>query len=317
MVLAASATVALLAASPAFAVTLTNGVGDGQVTVAVTGGGEFGSASPAGGPTLYNPVGAIPPANAVYDATNYLRIGPVGQRTAIGSLPSQFGSVGPTETTSTFNSSGLNFALTQTLQNTETGGVQTGSLLTQTYVITNTTGGALDFELLRYVDGDLLFDGSRADGGGALISGGNRVLFETDSATGASDNATFLGIYSTGGTDLGYLIDNFGTVGGIIQSGSTLLNTIAGDGDHDGFIDAGAGYDVALGLGRGFSLGAGQSTTYTTYTIFGSGLPSDVVVAPPVGGVPEPSAWALMLVGFGGLGAALRRRRTSSALAAA
>jgi hypothetical protein len=28
-----------------------------------------------------------------------------------------------------------------------------------------------------------------------------------------------------------------------------------------------------------------------------------------VAGVPEPSAWALMLIGFGGLGAALRRRR--------
>lgn len=27
------------------------------------------------------------------------------------------------------------------------------------------------------------------------------------------------------------------------------------------------------------------------------------------GGVPEPAAWALMLVGFGGLGAALRSRR--------
>jgi hypothetical protein len=31
------------------------------------------------------------------------------------------------------------------------------------------------------------------------------------------------------------------------------------------------------------------------------------------GGVPEPSAWALMLLGFGGLGAAMRRRRTAAA----
>jgi hypothetical protein len=30
------------------------------------------------------------------------------------------------------------------------------------------------------------------------------------------------------------------------------------------------------------------------------------------GGVPEPAAWALMLVGFGGMGAALRRRRLAA-----
>jgi hypothetical protein len=35
------------------------------------------------------------------------------------------------------------------------------------------------------------------------------------------------------------------------------------------------------------------------------------------GGVPEPAAWALMLVGFGGLGAVLRRRRARTVFAAA
>ena len=30
---------------------------------------------------------------------------------------------------------------------------------------------------------------------------------------------------------------------------------------------------------------------------------------PPTAGVPEPASWALMLLGFGGLGAALRARR--------
>jgi hypothetical protein len=32
----------------------------------------------------------------------------------------------------------------------------------------------------------------------------------------------------------------------------------------------------------------------------------------PVGGVPEPSAWAMMLLGFGGLGAVLRKRKTAA-----
>lgn len=33
------------------------------------------------------------------------------------------------------------------------------------------------------------------------------------------------------------------------------------------------------------------------------------VFVPPAGGVPEPATWTMMLVGFGGLGAVLRRRR--------
>jgi hypothetical protein len=32
------------------------------------------------------------------------------------------------------------------------------------------------------------------------------------------------------------------------------------------------------------------------------------------GGVPEPAAWSLMLAGFGGLGAMLRRRRPALAV---
>ncbi len=36
---------------------------------------------------------------------------------------------------------------------------------------------------------------------------------------------------------------------------------------------------------------------------------------PPVGGVPEPSTWALLIGGFGMTGAAMRRRRQASALA--
>ena len=35
------------------------------------------------------------------------------------------------------------------------------------------------------------------------------------------------------------------------------------------------------------------------------------------GGVPEPAAWAMMLIGFSGLGALLRRRRASVNLATA
>ncbi|HEY3950863.1 PEPxxWA-CTERM sorting domain-containing protein [Phenylobacterium sp.] len=44
-------------------------------------------------------------------------------------------------------------------------------------------------------------------------------------------------------------------------------------------------------------------------------LAAFTVVDPGVGGVPEPAAWALMLTGFAGLGAMLRRHRRQAALA--
>lgn len=36
----------------------------------------------------------------------------------------------------------------------------------------------------------------------------------------------------------------------------------------------------------------------------------------PVGGAPEPTSWAIMLAGFGGIGAVLRQRRSAIAAAA-
>lgn len=42
-----------------------------------------------------------------------------------------------------------------------------------------------------------------------------------------------------------------------------------------------------------------------------------VTFAPVAGAVPEPGTWALMLAGFGGAGAVLRRRRQQVAIAAA
>lgn len=42
---------------------------------------------------------------------------------------------------------------------------------------------------------------------------------------------------------------------------------------------------------------------------------STALAPPPTGAVPEPGAWALMILGFGGVGATLRRRRHSFAAA--
>ncbi|MDB5266075.1 MAG: hypothetical protein JWM39_788 [Parcubacteria group bacterium] len=55
---------------------------------------------------------------------------------------------------------------------------------------------------------------------------------------------------------------------------------------------------------------AGGTKSLTTVAQLGTGFAGS-------GAVPEPATWAMMLVGFGGLGAVLRRRRASTSLAAA
>jgi hypothetical protein len=61
----------------------------------------------------------------------------------------------------------------------------------------------------------------------------------------------------------------------------------------------------------------GSTHIYFASDIYGTnGKTGNVGATLTAGGVPEPASWALMLVGFGGLGAALRHRR-SQALALA
>lgn len=298
--------------SPASAVVLTNGSGDGQVSVDVTNAGAFGSSS-GGGNAFYNPVGPMTAAGTTYESYVYFRVGTSGARSNLSGLSATLTDSSATSATSTFATSGLSFTLVQSLSDLVSGMTQTGTLLEQQYSFTNTTGSALTFEFTRYLDGDLLFDGSLVDGGGRLMSGGREILFETDSATGSADSATFVGIYNEGGISLGYEIDSYSGLRSRIEAGTALDNIVTGDGaDADQFIDAGNGYDVSLGLGRRFTLAAGASGVFTTATIFGSGAPEDV----PLPAVPEPASWGMMILGFGMIGAAARRRRRAVAFAA-
>ncbi len=305
---AAFASVCLTA--PAMAQTLSTGTGDGQVTVSVTGTGAFGSSASGGSDAFYNPVGAVGLAGTTYESYLYLRTGAVGSafsggRTNLNSISATTSSSTSTATSSFFNSGALLFNLTQSVQNLiDNANNQTGSLLTQTYTITNTGTTALALELTRYFDGDLLFDGSLTDGGGRLVQGGREILFELDSATGASTGTTFVGIYNEGGTAAGYQILGYAALLNNLNSGVALNNTIQGDTNNDGFIDS--GYDVTLALARTQTIEAGQTFTFTMGTIWGSGAPGQIVIPPS--GVPEPATWAMLMMGFGAVGYSLRRR---------
>lgn len=65
-----------------------------------------------------------------------------------------------------------------------------------------------------------------------------------------------------------------------------------------------------------FVAGASSATLQFSVVneVFDVGL--DAVSVSAAGGAPEPATWAMMLVGFGGLGAAMRSRRKAAELAA-
>jgi hypothetical protein len=83
-------------------------------------------------------------------------------------------------------------------------------------------------------------------------------------------------------------------------------------------VNGGAFSFTETGLGNGqnkFRLAATGSDFIHTlaFTFTGSGI-DDIrqIRVKETGTVPEPATWALMIVGFGGMGAALRRRRASA-----
>ncbi len=95
-------------------------------------------------------------------------------------------------------------------------------------------------------------------------------------------------------------------VGGVDKAGS-LTATVTGYSSPIETLPPNGSFDFTLTL-RGRGLGwiiDGPGQPLHTFNTNGSGTFS--------AGVPEPASWALMLIGFGGVGAMVRRRKTSIA----
>ena len=217
---------------------LENGPGDGTISVGVNGYGGFGDFNgPDAEDAFYDPVGPGIPTKTTLASAIAIRLGTEetdGPREFLTTGFDLFGSGGlanpvvagtPTSATSTFFSKGLQFDLIQTLTKTST-----GTTLTQRYTITNPTADPIEFELIRYLDGDLQFDLGIDDGGGRLInSDGVEILFETDSVGDSFTSTTFIGVTSEGGPIpvlKRYEINEFETFGLGVLAGDALLNTV-------------------------------------------------------------------------------------------
>lgn len=161
--------------------------------------------------------------------------------------------------------------------------------------------------------------------GGGLSAASFRVtLYDGDSAPGNFDD----------GTDLSFLIDgtNIGLWSAVstqqtTSDGITLLSSGTGFGNDilstGWFSTTNAATLAAIFLG----LSDGSLSYYVNdvdpddnFYDFTQGVDGGLInvgqgpVITPPGGVPEPATWAMMLLGFGGIGWAMRRgRRTATA----
>lgn len=300
---------------------LTNSPGDGTLSVGVDGFGSFGSSVGGTGTQnlRYDPVGALGPAGTTYESGVAIGFGGGRSFLTSGFIRSSGGLTDPgfsatsnTSASSSFSFQGLDFALTQSIAElTGNNGNRVGTKLTQSYSITNSSSAPISFDLVRYLDGDLSFDGSISDGGGVLAGTGGSIYFETDAGgTGGSDS-TFIGVNVEGGdvpATGAFEIDSFPGLGNGVVNGSQLTDSIAGDNDGDGFIDPGQEYDVTLAARRTFDLSPGQTADFTTVTFAGSGPPTGIITN------PEPSSIAVWgLVGLISAASVSRLRRHQQA----
>lgn len=99
------------------------------------------------------------------------------------------------------------------------------------------------------------------------------------------------------------------------DGGATRLVATANSGSDNPGVGAGDGY-------RNFVGAIDSSNTFSTISFYGDGFGEYLVAGgtirygtvnigsvPNPGAVPEPATWAMMLIGFGGIGYSVRRRR--------
>jgi len=185
---------------------------------------------------------------------------------------------------------------------------------------------------ISYVNGNAFFDdkfgtGSYKDGTGAmgLLKNFTLASGKSDSAAhGFAWDATAVSfLLGEGRHNLTYNTKVYSTSNANSLSCGASLVAYSGFGDP---IGRGGGVQALTSFSRNGSLDATSSgcpangpikgLTFTPTTFDPPVLKDGVLTYDrPGNGVPEPATWAMMILGFGGIGAALRRRRVLGAAA--
>ena len=185
--------------------------------------------------------------------------------------------------------------------NQSTGHLLASGLSNGIYDIDPTTGH------VRTVTSGVFYDGVSISPDGAIVYGaGNGGIYGFNILTGAQVLAVDgqgrgpdgTGVIS-GGALNGFIIvnNNDGTVG-LIDPTSTMQTIIATGGSRGDLV----GPDASTG-----------TLFLSSYEqVYRLGVEGGAIGGGP--GVPEPSTWAMMLLGFGGLGSVIRRRRARLAV---
>ncbi len=261
----------------AFFTTLTNGTGDFSLEIDLDATGEFAFQ------TLYDPAGAMRPADPVFVEQHEVSVnGSAFTNIGFNSTTSSFTSTG-TEANSSFTRDGLNYVLCQTVAPLfATSGSTMGTVLAQTYTVANLGTASVQLGFQRYEHMHLdnpgsgnFFNGFDDGGGRLVLAGGTEVLFETSESGAPTQVVDFVGVTGIGGDESApdrFLVDDVGTSFGL----PTLPDTVTNDANGDGFIDAGNDGHYEEVLRNFFTIDPGETITYTTHTVFGSGAPANI-----------------------------------------
>lgn len=252
-------------------VTLTNGTGDGRLTIKVDGYGSFGSTTPAGD-VSFDPVGSIEASGAVWESAVLFSptkqfLSTSGMHVGTALPPVEITKLSDKVATSAFTIGKYAFTLRQEVK----AAAGNGTSFVQTYKITNNNTTARSVYLSRYVEGDLYFVGSFGNDFGG-VSADKNTVYQFDTGDDPSAPTTFVGITSSGGTRAGFAVQRYRFTDPVVAIGripAAIKNQIAGDDDGDGVTDS--GYDVGIIQQNNFTIPAGGTITYTTTTRFGSG----------------------------------------------
>jgi hypothetical protein len=247
---------------------------DGALRVTVDALGAFGSAVQWGGPAEFNPPGPIGSASTTFTSNLYA--------SAPDRLLNHDCADGPTDVIS---QTATSFVTRQTIGGLELNVAQnlapiqdsSSSTLTQTFTIRNVSPDPIPaLALVRHIDGDLLFDGTLVDGGGASADGSS--LFEFDSSDDPANPSTFVGITGALGGDPSpdrWTIQPYNYQGVLVANDGipdTDDGVVHNDTDDDRIVDT--PFDVTLSQQWNAALAPGASVVFTTATRFGQRPPN-------------------------------------------